>query len=179
MNSHDDRDQENSSSFPTGPGHHYVLAHLALRDACFENPYAFFGIVASPHREEFLLDVWNHVCDFCDDRGEPDFHIRDVQVVTSQIKGLPLILFLFPDPHMLTEVMMTAAVLKVPLSELSKSNPKKNPEAAYFTLELGMTMEGELSTVLGGWDKEKNHLNYGDGPAPHPLDFVEAIEKYL
>ncbi len=156
--------------------HHYVLAHIALRKICLQDPMNFFGTIASEHKDEFLKDVWQQVREHCDSEGEATFDISDVGFTTCSIKDYPTIVLAMPEPTGLGEAYFAAIVLKIQLDDAER--PEK-PEILYFTLEKSVHLDQSDRTVMCGWTADDSHLNYGDGPDPGVDAFIEAIDKLL
>jgi hypothetical protein len=153
--------------------HHYVLAHIALRQVAVGNPYGFFAVMASPKQQEFLDDLWRQVCQNCDKNGPACFTSSDLSVHTTQIGNYPTVLVEMPKPHFIGEAHMICIVLKVPIQQLP-ARPD-DPEVQYFALEKGRRVTtGEDRTVLCAWDGE-THVNYGDGPEANPAAFLGRV----
>lgn len=170
-------DTNDESTPPLGScPHHYVLAHIALRKICLQDPLMFFGSIASEHRDEFLKQVWRQVSEQCDPQGEATFDISDVGFATCTIGVYPAIVVAMPEPEGLGEAYFAAIVLKM---DLSKEDRPEKPEIFYFTLEKGARLDQSDRTVMCGWTADDSHLNYGDGPAPDGDKFVQEIEKLL
>lgn len=168
---------EDESNPPPGScHHHYVLAHIALRKICLQDPMMFFGTLASEHKDEFLNDIWKQVREHCDPKGEATFDISDVGFATCSIRDYPTIVVAMPEPTGLGEAYFAAIVLKI---ELDAAEPPEKPEILYFTLEKGVHLDQSDRTVMCGWTADDSHLNYGEGPSPDPDEFVAAIEKLL
>lgn len=172
-----DRSDRNPETFelPKKSHHHYVLAHVALRTICLQNPYAFFGVMASPERDDFLQSVWQMVRRNCDPEGPPSFDIADVGITTCRIRDFPAIIVTMPPPADVPEAYFVGMVLKV---DGKKKDPPAHPEVAYLTLERGIQMDGAERTVLCGWSGDA-HYNYGESPPATEADFIRAIEKKL
>jgi hypothetical protein len=136
----------------------------------------FFGTIASEHKDEFLKDVWNQVCEHCDPKGEATFDISEVGFATCSIRDFPTIVVAMPEPTGLGEAYFAAIVLKI---ELGTDEAPEKPEILYFTLEKGVHLDQSERTVVCGWTADDSHLNYGDGPSPEIDGFIEAIEKLL
>ena len=162
--------------------HHYVLAHVALKQMAFANPYGFFAVMASPQRQKFLDDLWRQVCENCDQEGVSRISPRDITIHTTKIGEFPTLLIEMPQPYFMTEAYMVCVVLKIPLGDLPQQ--PADPEIRYFTLDKGLRFETGSDrppadrTVLCAWDGE-THINYGDGPAATPAAFLERVEPMV
>ncbi len=156
--------------------HHYIFANIALRKACEEDPLAFFDVIASPQRDEFLKDVWQQIRENYDTAGIPPFELSDIRFTTCRLKNSPCIVVSMPRPAQIAEAHFVAIVLNV--NSKSKS-PSEQPRILYFTLEKGVNVDGSERTVLGGWSDNDTHLNFGSGPPATLEDFVRTIEQMI
>lgn len=164
---------------PVKTPHHYVLAHVALRQICMANPVSFFRVMASQNRDKFMEDVWQRVRKNCDDKGNPSFSIEDVKVGTTKIGDFPIIIIAMPIPQFMAEAYMVGIVLKVNVKDFIENKIPEKPVAEYFTLEKGFNLDDSDRTVFCKWDETGNHLNYGTGPNPTSAEFINAISKML
>ncbi len=121
--------------------HHYVLAHVVLRQVAQRDPYIFFGMLRSPRRKKFLNDIWKHVYEHCDEEGKAYFSSQDVLIHPRNIGEYPAVLIEMPPPYFTMEAYMVCAVLGVPPSEAVKKMPD-NPKVYYYTLEKGVDLAG-------------------------------------
>jgi hypothetical protein len=157
--------------------HHYVLAHIALRQVALSDPYLFFAVMASPQQQEFLANLWKQVCHNCDKEGAAFFDCRDLIIHTTRIGDYPAVLIEMPKAYFVAEAHMVCAVLKVSIEELAQKPDR--PEVRYFTLEKGMNMPtGADRTVLCSW-KGDTHANFGDGPEANAAAFMERIKQMI
>ena len=164
---------------PIKTPHHYVLAHVALRQICMANPVGFFRLMGSQNRDKFLEDLWQKVRKNCDKEGEPSFSIKDVKVETTKIGEFPTIIVTMPTPQFMAEVHMVGIVLKMNVKDFIENKIPEKPVAEYFTLEKGFNLDDSERTVFCKWDATGNHLNYGTGPNPTSAEFINAISKML
>jgi hypothetical protein len=155
--------------------HHYVLAHVAFRTVCRQNPLAFFALMASPERDGFLEVLWQDVCKNSGAPGPASFGIRDLSFKTGRIKGFPCLLIRMPPPRSMAEAHMVCAVLRENMEE----PVPEHPEVGYYTLEKGFNMDGSERTVLCAWMGDGSHVNYGDGPPATDEAFLAAVEGLL
>ncbi len=162
---------------PESP-HHYVFAHVALRQACFANPVRFFALMASPYRQEFLDSLWQQICTVCDQHGKAQFLPKDVNIQMGRIGEYPAIVVQMPTPCHVPEAHMVCIVLKVPIDELKSKSEIPDAQVRYFTLEKGVDISGRDRTVLCAWDGEK-HINFGDGPEATVMAFLDAIKELI
>jgi len=168
------RTQGGSGSLPS---HHYALAHVVLRETLHAFPDLLLSLGSSEGRERVLGNVWQLVCEICDRGGKTTFTMEDVQVIPTRVNDFPLVLIILPPPQTTSEAFMVAAVLEVPLEELSQR--QENPRLRYFTLELGFGADLQGRPVLCEWDSLGSHINYGYGPSLSPQAFVEALQRFL
>ena len=157
--------------------HHYVLAHVALRQVALSDPFGFFGMMASPEaRQEFLDDLWGQICRNCDSEGGATFTVRDLTIHTTRIGDYPTILVVMPPPQFTAEAHFVGIVLKVGITDMQET--PDNPELQYFTLEKGTDESGAARTVLCAW-KGETHVNFGDGPEATPVAFLRKVEELI
>jgi hypothetical protein len=151
--------------------HHYVFAHQAVRNFCWNNPLQFFALIGSNRQRGFLEFIWKSVEDKL---GEPAKGLSpaDVEVTTCRIKGFPSILMKMPVPQAAAEAHAIGIVL-IGAPQEGQEVPEK-PAFRYFTLECKDNLDGSAGTVLCEWTDDA-HLNYGDGPIPDLTLFLNAI----
>ncbi|WP_426165299.1 hypothetical protein [Pseudoduganella sp. R-34] len=154
--------------------HHYVFAHILVREVCSQDPLRFFALVASPEQEHFVGWLWEMTAKQV---GRPitDFDARQLVVSTFRIQDSPTVLLKMPAPIAAAEAHMVAVVLTdFPKDEASESKGGFR----YFTLEHGVNLDDSTRTVFCEWDNE-GHKNFGDGPSPTVEAFAAAIEARL
>ncbi|MBI5014610.1 MAG: hypothetical protein HZB55_03860 [Deltaproteobacteria bacterium] len=177
--------------------HHYQLAHVGLRAWCQTHPTVFFSAMGSDDRDKLLDHIWAYLCTRCDPHWEADFDIRDVEVTTTLIADFPTVLFCLPPPKFWPEAHLTAAVWKVPLSnilaevptgepaEAAEASVPDDPDAppensvAYFTLEKGYREDGTECTYVCSWGGTDERRNFGEGPPPDTGLFLDAVSHLL
>jgi hypothetical protein len=92
-----------------------------------------------------------------------------------------------PRPHVIGEAYYICVITAFTVD--GDGTPRAG-DIAYYTLEKSLRLNilpgakepaeqtETVPTVIGGWDKDQRHLNYGRGPAPEsPEDFVAAVLK--
>ncbi len=156
--------------------HHYIFAHVALRQVCFANPLGFFALMAYPYRQKFLDDLWRQIWENCDREGKDQLSMQDIKIETVTIDKYPAILVQMPTPCYPGEAYMICIILKVLLNNLKQE--MDDVQVRYFTLEKGIDISGRDRIVSCVWDKEI-HVNYGDGPEPTAPEFMDAIRKLI
>ena len=157
--------------------HHYVLAHVTLRQLAFLDTYRFFELMTSPQQQSFLEGLWKQVCLNCDEHGPALFTYKDVRVNITRIHDFPTILVQMPKPNFIGEAHMVCIVIKVPIGDMERR--LDNPEVRYFTLEKGMKFgKSTERTVICEWNGAL-HRNYGEGPEATPESFIAKIEKMI
>jgi hypothetical protein len=159
------------------PSHHYVFAHVALRQLVFVDAYRFFEAIASPQQQNFLEGLWKQVCQNCDEHGPASFTNRDIGIDITRIHDFPAILVQMPEPNFIGEAHMVCIVVKVSVDDMERK--PDNPEVRYFTLEKGVTFGSNAErTVICEWNGAL-HKNYGDGPEATPESFIAKIEEMI
>jgi hypothetical protein len=158
--------------------HHYMLAHVALKQIALENPLFYLGVLASESRSEFLEDLFESVDQHCRTQAaRADFSAADLRFHGLRVGQFPCAIVEFPAPRETTEVFFTALVV---LADPSQPLPEREAlTARYFTLERGFSLDGMPRTVLGEWTMDGAHVNYGDGPEPALATFAAALEGHV
>jgi len=158
--------------------HHYDFGHVILREMCSHNPMAFFQVLASPGKDEFLERLWRIACDRCDEKGPVSFAPADVAIDATRIDDYPVILVTMPRPKVMTEAFYIAVVLLTPMEQIVAGTIREKPEFGYYTLELGIAPDGSEYTLLCSW-VDGRHVNFGSGPEADPAAFLEAVSEKL
>ena len=160
------------------PQHHYDFGHTILREACSYNPMAFFQVLASPGKEEFLENLWRATCERCDENGPASFSYKDVAIDSLLLEEYPTILVTMPPPRVECEAFYIAVVLLIPMDQVVAGNIPEEPPFGFYTLELGTDPNDGEHTVLCAWDGE-THLTLGKGPEADPSAFLQTVSEKL
>lgn len=147
--------------------HHYVFAHRVMPRLFYRDADRLMTAMAE-RRAELLRAMWV-------DLGEQFFSTAQVAAdgidvfVPAPGAGPRVVVLIFPPPVAPAEAFF-AALVELPDKSLR-----------YFTLERPVEPPGEGApeTMLGGWDPEGAHLNYGPGPAPTPEEFARVVVRRL
>jgi hypothetical protein len=158
--------------------HNYFFGHVVLREICDHNPLAFFQVLASPGKDDFLENLWRITCNRCDEQGPAWFSHRDIAIGTVMIDDYPVILVTMPRPKVMTEVFFVAVVLLTPMEQIVSGNIQGKPSFGYYTLELGTAPDASEYTMLCSWVEGK-HVNFGEGPEAEPSAFLRAVAEKL
>jgi len=140
---------------------HYEFAHLALRIPVFGQADFMLDALADPLRSRALIRAGMarvaQNCGLSEDQ---------VETLAKQIRVLPApfdadsgFVVGMPPPQNAPECYLFAIVRD------------KSGSIAYYTLERSLGDD----TMLGGWNAEGAHLNFGPGPQPDLDAFVAAI----
>ena len=154
--------------------HHYVFAHILVREVCAQDPIRFFALVASPEQKDFVAWLWEMTAKQV---GRPitEFDPGQLEVNTFRVNDAPAILLKMPVPIAAAEAHMVGVILTgLPQDE----EPESKGSFRYFTLEHGVNLDDTIRTVFCEWN-EGSHLNFGDGPPPTVEAFASAIEARL
>ena len=144
------------------PSQHYLYAHRILPQLLWQGD-SILGILVNPENQGFLGDQWDRVlssfrCTPC--RGR-----EQLRYSTHWIGGDNLaIVISMPPPLEVADAHLVAIT--------------SSPVLRYVTLELGEDDAGRPRTVLGEWTPD-GHRNFGDGPAPDPVQFLQAVCRLL
>lgn len=167
------------------PSFHYAFAHFFLPQALHDVPQIGVELAHVNGRPNLVFEIW-------------EFFRKDHPELTDGADSTGLAI----EGGRLTENTMLAVItmpppLKSPdaysicvlTTVLIDGDGMAHAQSIdYYTLEKGIELnlpsDGKLPadkpktppTVLGGWDKEHRHSNYGPGPAPGSRsDFVAAV----
>lgn len=153
--------------------HHYVLAHIALREACESDPQQFFSLLASPDAGSLISHLWEQVCSNLADEPE-NMDMATLQIAPCQVRGARAVLIVMPEARRIAEAIM---VLVVEIDAMAGLDASSLP-FRYFTLELGEGEEGNPCGVFSEW-AGSTHLNYGSGLLPDAEGFRLWVENHL
>lgn len=145
---------------------HYQLAHVALRSVALQDPLSFMSLMASEKAFAVLASLLEQVAEHCADE-EPTFDADDLTLHRVRVLGSPCLVVEMPQATAPAEAHFVAAWLAM-------NDGPETAQLRYFTLEAAED-SNPASTVLGEWDSEGKHLNYGAGPAPSVEAFAQAI----
>ncbi len=156
----------------------YLLAHVALPQAAFNDPVSFMTVVGHPEQSRALIaEVVEAVGRHCAELPDPfPFSSDEVYVHCTRVMNFPCAIVEMPWPEAPNEAFFSAAVL---LQDLTADPHTEGLELRYFTLERVNSQDGSLRTMLGEWTRDGSHLNYGDGPRPTLTGFLTGIETLL
>lgn len=147
--------------------HHYVFANRVMPRLFFRDSTKLSNALAE-RRAELLRAMWI-------DLGEQFFSTAqiapdglDVHVPAPE-GGASIVLLVFPRPAASAEAYF-AALITMPDGSLH-----------YLTLERSFDLlgTGNEFTVLGGWDVEGGHLNFGEGAKPVLADFERQVRAFI
>lgn len=150
----------------------YIFAHISLKDFVFLRMEDFLNIFkAGPHNmTRFLKDYWNYIKEKHPELAESDIqmHAHEFDVSLSKLSnGQELLLVKLPKPVHYAEAYYAGILI--------------NPTPRYFTFELGQSIaQGNPDVyVVGEWDKDGKHKNYGGLTHMKPGLFVGKIDNIL
>lgn len=153
--------------------HHYVLAHIALRQACESDPEQFFSLMESGQGGGLMAHLWEQVCG--NSEAEPQgIEISTLQIALCQVKGSRAVLIVMPEARRIAEAIMILVVEAPAIPGMEASHLPFR----YFTLELGEGENGAPCGVFSEW-AGNSHLNYGAGPMPDAKGFKAWVEHHL
>lgn len=164
---------ENKITF--NKSHHYILAHIALKDICFSDPKMFFDIMRSSEREAIFDNVWENVCDRCALQEEPTFSVRDLKVKEIKVGEYPAIFIEMPPPQNMTEAYMICVVLKCD----EKEPEQENVEALYYLLEKTISFDDSEEAKLCSWEEDDIHIQFDSISEITEEKFLSAVVDLL
>lgn len=147
--------------------HHYVFANRVMPRLFFRDATKLSNALAE-RRAELLRAMWV-------DLGEQFFSTAQISPegldvhVPAPEGGASIVLLVFPRPAASAEAYF-AALVAMPDGTLH-----------YLTLERSFDLlgTGENATVLGSWDAEGGHVNYGEGAKPVLADFERQVRTFI
>lgn len=141
---------------------HYLFAHRFLPHFFFDDPERFFEILENEGRR-FLDWMWQRSGAQSDEGGAIAPEGLDINLFRFDERTVCACVTL-PPPIGITEAYWVAAVYR----------PEERFTALY-TLEFGYDLDGGTRTVLGGWDGEGTHFNFGTGPEADKHTFLDWV----
>jgi hypothetical protein len=149
---------------------HYLFAHVALREMCAADPLQFFTLMASDGQQRVMTWLWGKAQERAGG-ADPSVAFSEVQVTTLRVSGYPTVLVQMPRPRAPAEAHFVAVVLT---GDLERDGDGMPLSFRYFALECGLNMDGTTRMVFCEW-ADGAHRNFGDGPAPEAVAFIEAV----
>lgn len=154
----------------------YAFAHHALRHSAMSDPARFLALVASPEAISFIDALLKNVAVQC---GQPTtFGATSVKIHPRRVNGFPCAVIELPEPKGAAEAFMVALVVQAE-TDANGLPAFESAKGRFFSLEKGLSVIDETRTVLGEWDMEGGHTNYGDGPSATVEGFVAALSRLL
>ncbi len=152
--------------------HHYLFAHRQLPGTLFSAPARTMQLLRD-EPDRFLGVLWANTGERVPDRDRLPFGGLGTRYQADAVPGIDLAVVTMPEPVAETEAWFVA-LAAAPVSVDGAVDP-----ARCFTLELGWSvMDDRPYPVLGGWDAENRHLNFGRGPEPTLEAFtVEVVDR--
>jgi hypothetical protein len=144
---------------------HYQLAHVALRSVAFQDPLGFLSLMASEKAREVLASLLEQVSEHCS--GDVAFDANDVAIHRVRLLGSPCLVVEMPVATVPPEAHFVGVWLAI-------NDGPETAQIRYFTLEAAADSYA-TRTVLGEWDEEGKHVNYGVGPEPSLEGFVQSL----
>jgi hypothetical protein len=157
--------------------HHYMFAHMALRQVAYSNPLGCLGVLASPNATAFLKDLWQDVDKLCRERGETSTIQPSEFVIYKLCVGkYPCAIVEMPEPWFITGAHFIAILVRKPLDQIGPE--ERDAPMMYYTLEKTINFDDDTpQTVLCSWTKEGTHSNFGPEPQPELHAFVKELQR--
>jgi hypothetical protein len=143
--------------------HYYNFTHLALPELFVRDADKLMRSLAT-NGSGFLNYLWDSVSRYESTTITVD---EDIKVEMVEKGNLKIALIHLPAPERPTEAWFAAPVFD-PIAGISR----------YFTLELGVTSQGDLTAYLGEW-RDMQHLNWGEVSGQSKIAFLKAINAQL
>ena len=167
--------RENESSSRRGPSPDYILPHRALPQVALSDPLTFLALMASPDAMPFLENLARDIEARCGARLS--YPASEILCHRTRIHDFPCAILEFPEPREPVGAFLIAFVVEIMAGDALPGDRSSVP-ARYFTLEKGVSLDGDPRFVLGEWTTDAHH-NYGDGPQPSVDAFVETLERHI
>jgi len=148
--------------------HHYIFAHRILPALFFENPFNFIGS-ANLKGEEMLKSIWSGFAQEMIEDKSQRLDSERLAVTAVEEHSVLGTLITLPQPEAMAECYYVCAMGELKKNFFGRVKIKK---PKFFTLELGVNLDGENRTVFCSWLKNGTHLNFGGGCEPNPKEFI-------
>lgn len=141
---------------------HYVFAHRALPSLLFTKKEALLRAFEN-RGQSFVEDLWAAVQKTTSENGTAPRDKEGLVYSKERVENATVHLVKLPRPSGLAEAFFTAVI-------------EKDGKAKYFTLELTTERAGcPFQTILGEWQENGQHSNYGCGPKVDKQEFIKEI----
>lgn len=145
--------------------HHYEFAHVVLRAIVFRAGRPMLDLAANGGLTAMVHESWDRVGEgLPPERRLASDGLRGVWIETPGVSAAVITL---PSAEHVGEAHLIALV----------AVPDDPEQVDFFTLERTWTSGGEPATTLGRWTRDGRHLDLGEGPAPDPHAFLDAIAR--
>lgn len=160
---------------------HYAFAHRFLPSILHEHPLLGLALASPKKGPELLRMLWEDcrsAYSNLEATSPEGLSVHGMRINDDTI----LALITMPSPAVSPEAYYVCVITRFQKAEDGSVHATS---VGYYTLEkAGNFDEGlghgdktpALPTVLGSWDKDLSHLNYGAGPSPdNPDDFISRV----
>ncbi len=159
--------------------HHYLFAHIWLRQIAYAQPAGIFGVLASSSRTSFLDNLLTRIDEKLTDCVPRSFTAADIQFFPCLIDERPCAILQMPPPQKTPEAFFVAIMSRLRVEEVAAAQKKENGMLMaidYYTLERPLPDAG-IPSVFCGWSQDGVHVNYGAGAEPILEAFKKLLEK--
>jgi hypothetical protein len=143
---------------------HYGFAHRMVPNLVFSRQADVLSAFDN-HGQEFVEALWEDAGKIAARNGQETIPKAGIEFSKEKANNMTLYLIKLPPPLAMTEAYFIAVVAK-------------EGSVRYFTLEKTISLADkgkDDATVLGGWTKDRKHMNYGPGPKPEKEEFVKKL----
>lgn len=153
-------------TLPGARRHHYHFAHKMLPTYFYEDPNGIREVLESDG-PLFLTWLWDRLGSRLEESERLSSEGLEL-IVRNPARDMVVFVVKYPAPEIVPEAYFTALVYH-------------QDRVFYVTLEHSLVLlPGMSGTILGAWNEEGDHLNFGSGPNPTVNAFVKAIlDMYL
>ncbi len=160
--------------YQNGPRrHHYIFAHVAVRQMFLSRPEEFVAELTAD-ADRFLQAIWNRVAR---DVG-PEEYLTGEGLRCEPVKdgNTEYYFLVMPEPEQISEARLTCCYYHHESSFFGLAKGKMT--ARYFTLEFGRHLDGSPWSVLCEWQYDR-HVNYGEASGTTRATFKTDIERLV
>lgn len=168
------------------PSFYYVFAHQYLPRTLHAQPQLGLALALHKDNRGLLQSMWDHCRE-----NTPELEKKNAPPTGLTVEGgtiaanTALAVITMPKPQTTPEAYYACVITTFTTDSAGELHAQN---IAYYTLEKSISFSLDAKkaagqakaepTVIGAWDKEHAHLNYGSGPAPEARDaFIAAALK--
>lgn len=154
---------------------HYAIGHYAFRQISMDDPHYFFALMGSSGKDQLLNNLIQQAEKNCpEDRTQ--LLLEDFRVDLSRIENHPMVIIQMPSVKACEEAIYVAVISMI---DLSQNIQQQNAEIKYYTLELAVNHEQQISYYFCQWIDDK-HINLAEIEGQcSKEEFMVLIEQHI